>query len=118
LNIITCIGKTFKFLLLDYLHLIKDRTHTKPIHEPFKRKNKIDLPIVTGILIFNDVEVLDVTGPFEVFSMVRLNEEHCFDEDSPFKVILISENLKPVLAMGGLQLILILILITVLNWIY
>jgi transcriptional regulator GlxA family with amidase domain len=79
--------------------------YLKPNHEPFNWKNKSDLPIVTGILIFNDVEVLDVTGPFEVFSMVRLNEEHRFDEDSPFKVILISENLDPVLAMGGLQLI-------------
>ena len=78
--------------------------YLKPNHEPFNWKNKSDLPIVTGILIYDNVEVLDVTGPFEVFSMVRLNEEHRLDEDSPFKVILISENLGPVLAMGKLQL--------------
>ena len=38
------------------------------------------------------------------FPWYRLNEEHRFDEDSPFEVILISENLNPVLAMGRLQL--------------
>ena len=84
--------------------MIPDRICLKTNLEHFNRKNKTDLPIVTGILIYNDVEVLDVTGPFEVFSMVRLNEEHRFDEHSPFKVILISENLNPVLAMGRLQL--------------
>ena len=84
--------------------MIPDRIYLKSNLEHFNRKNKIDLPIVTGILIYNDVEVLDVTGPFEVFSMVRLNEEHRFEEDSPFEVILISENLNPVLTMGRLQL--------------
>ena len=47
---------------------------------------------------------MDVTGPFEVFPMVLLNEEHRFDEESPFKVILISENVNPVFATGRLQL--------------
>ncbi|HIB02207.1 MAG TPA: DJ-1/PfpI family protein, partial [Candidatus Marinimicrobia bacterium] len=28
-------------------------------------------PISVGIFIFNDVEVLDFTGPFEVFSTTR-----------------------------------------------
>ena len=28
-----------------------------------------------GILIFPDVEVLDFCGPFEVFSVTRLNED-------------------------------------------
>jgi transcriptional regulator GlxA family with amidase domain len=68
-------------------------------------KSKYDLPLVVGILIFEDVEVLDVAGPFEVFSETRLNEERRFEEESPFKVILISESLNPVFAMGKLQLI-------------
>jgi hypothetical protein len=34
-----------------------------------------NLPLTVGILIFDQVEVLDVTGPFEVFSVTRLNEE-------------------------------------------
>ncbi len=29
----------------------------------------------TGILIFPDVEILDFTGPYEVFSITQLNEE-------------------------------------------
>jgi hypothetical protein len=29
---------------------------------------RLDLPITVGILIFDEVEVLDVTGPFEVFA--------------------------------------------------
>jgi hypothetical protein len=28
-----------------------------------------------GIVVFDDVEVLDFCGPFEVFSVTRLNEE-------------------------------------------
>ena len=33
-----------------------------------------NLPLTVGILIFDQVEVLDVAGPFEVFSVTRLNE--------------------------------------------
>ncbi len=29
-----------------------------------------------GILLFEDIEVLDFCGPFEVFSVTRLNEEN------------------------------------------
>lgn len=32
------------------------------------------LPLSFGILIFDQVEVLDVAGPFEVFSLTRLHE--------------------------------------------
>ena len=31
-------------------------------------------PISVGIFIFNDVDVLDFTGPFEVFSITRKQE--------------------------------------------
>ena len=56
-----------------------------------------------GILIFPDVEVLDFAGPFEVFSVTRLSEERRREEPSPFAVTLIAENVKPVLASGGLR---------------
>ena len=36
-----------------------------------------------GIVIFDDVEVLDFCGPFEVFSATRLNEEGRLAEPSP-----------------------------------
>lgn len=61
------------------------------------------LPLTVGILIFDQVEVLDVAGPFEVFAVARLNEERRQDESSPFKIFLISEKPGPVLAIGGLR---------------
>lgn len=66
--------------------------------------NQKKLPLTVGILIFDQVEVLDVTGPFEVFSVTRLNEEHRWEESSPFKVLLVSETMDQVLAIGGLRL--------------
>ena len=58
-----------------------------------------------GILIFPEVEVLDFAGPFEVFSVTRLNEESRYNESSPFQVFLIAENTEPVVATGGLRVI-------------
>ena len=65
-----------------------------------------NLPITVGILIFDQVEVLDVAGPFEVFSVTRLNEKSRREESStsPFRVLLVSEKLSQVLAIGGLRL--------------
>ena len=37
--------------------------------------NENQLPLTVGILIFDQVEVLDVAGPFEVLAVTRLNEE-------------------------------------------
>jgi transcriptional regulator GlxA family with amidase domain len=56
-----------------------------------------------GIVIFPDVEVLDFCGPFEVFSVTRLNEERRREEPSPFEVVLIAETLDNVEATGGLR---------------
>ena len=55
-----------------------------------------------GIFIFNDVEVLDFCGPFEVFSVTRLNEEKRNEEESPFKVCLISEDGNEIRTSGGM----------------
>ena len=62
------------------------------------------IPLIVGILIFDDVEILDVAGPFEVFAVTRLNEEQRLQQSSPFKVYLISETNKQIIAIGGLRL--------------
>jgi transcriptional regulator GlxA family with amidase domain len=67
--------------------------------------NQNQLPLTVGILIFDQVEVLDVAGPFEVFSVTRLDEQRRQQElsSSPFRILLVSEKLGPVLAVGGLR---------------
>jgi transcriptional regulator GlxA family with amidase domain len=70
--------------------------------------NQNDLPLVVGILIFDKVELLDVAGPFEVFSVTYLDEKGTGKELSPsswpFRVILVAEKLGQVLTIGGLRL--------------
>ena len=56
-----------------------------------------------GILIFPNVEVLDFCGPFEVFSVTRLNEERRREEPSPFEVGLISQSTAAVVTTGGMR---------------
>jgi transcriptional regulator GlxA family with amidase domain len=51
-----------------------------------------------GILIFNEVEVLDFCGPFEVFSVTGRKQD-----PTPFKVYTIAESEGPVLARNGLS---------------
>ena len=58
-----------------------------------------------GIVVFPDVEVLDFCGPFEVFSVTRLNEVARRDEPSPFEVLLVSERAGTVTATGGLKIL-------------
>ena len=58
-----------------------------------------------GILIFPEVEVLDFCGPFEVFSVTRLNEEARREEPSPFEVLLVAERMDTVVATGGLKVV-------------
>ena len=69
-------------------------------------KDRKKLPITVGILIFEQVEILDVAGPFEVFSVARLNEERRSIEPSPFRILLLGKTLDQVTAVGGLRLIL------------
>ncbi|WP_209121228.1 DJ-1/PfpI family protein [Alkalihalobacillus sp. BA299] len=52
-----------------------------------------------GILLFNDVEVLDFAGPFEVFSIATIPKSN----DKPFIVKTISENGELVTARNGLN---------------
>lgn len=51
-----------------------------------------------AILIFDDVEVLDFCGPFEVFSVTSRTAEL-----KPFAVFTVAEELRPVLARNGLS---------------
>jgi transcriptional regulator GlxA family with amidase domain len=58
-----------------------------------------------GIVLFDEIEVLDFCGPFEVFCAVRLNEEKRREEPSPFEVILVAEKSGPVVTHGGMQVV-------------
>ena len=58
-----------------------------------------------GILVFEDVEVLDFAGPFEVFSVTRLEEKDRQDQRSPFKVFLVSQSDGSIHATGGLEIV-------------
>lgn len=51
-----------------------------------------------AILIFDDVEVLDFCGPFEVFAVTGVA-----DEAEPFNVYTVAENAGPVMARNGLS---------------
>ncbi|PFT32981.1 DJ-1/PfpI family protein [Bacillus cereus] len=50
-----------------------------------------------GIFLFNEVEVLDFAGPFEVFSVTEVNEE------KTFTVYTVSENGEKITARNGLK---------------
>ena len=58
---------------------------------------------LVGIFIYEDVEVLDFCGPFEVFSVTRLNEQNRRDEASPFHPLLVAEASRAVTTTGGMQ---------------
>ncbi len=58
-----------------------------------------------GIVLFDNIEVLDFCGPFEVFSVTRLNEEKRREEPSPFEVLLVAEKSGPVVSTGGMKVI-------------
>jgi transcriptional regulator GlxA family with amidase domain len=58
-----------------------------------------------GIMLFENIEVLDFCGPFEVFSVTRLNEERRREDPSPFDVLLVAEKNEPVVTTGGMKVI-------------
>ncbi len=67
--------------------------------------------IKLGIFVFNGVEILDFTGPFEVFSSTRVsskvlnksNINEIYKTLSPFKIFTISEKNKSIVTTGGLK---------------
>lgn len=54
-----------------------------------------------GLLLFNEVEVLDFAGPFEVFSITTLEDS----KEKAFKVHTISQNGQIIHARNGLQVL-------------
>ena len=60
-----------------------------------------------GILIFDDVDLLDVAGPYEVFSLTRLQagiQSRFSTETAPFRVFTVAETANPVRTEGGLSI--------------
>ncbi len=61
-----------------------------------------------GILLFDDVEVLDFAGPYEVFSRTRLTpgiESRRSDASAPYRVFTVAAGSDPVIATGGLRVL-------------
>jgi len=61
-----------------------------------------------GILVFDDVEVLDFAGPFEVFSRTRLTpglESRRSENSAPFNVFTVAPRPGPIVATGGLRIV-------------
>ena len=64
--------------------------------------------INVGIFIFDEVEVLDFAGPFEVFSRTRLlkgAESRRSNDSAPFNPFTVSIDTKPLTTTGGLKII-------------
>jgi transcriptional regulator GlxA family with amidase domain len=58
-----------------------------------------------GIYIFDEIEVLDLGGPFEVFSTAsRMKSRLQLGAEKPFEVFTIADAIRPVRAHGGLRL--------------
>jgi len=61
-----------------------------------------------GILLFDEVEVLDFAGPFEVFSRTRLTpglEARRSDDSAPFNVFTVARGSAAITATGGLRVL-------------
>jgi transcriptional regulator GlxA family with amidase domain len=54
---------------------------------------------LVSIVIFNGVEVLDFCGPFEVFAVTGERQNK-----APFQVVTVAEEMKPIMARGGLSI--------------
>lgn len=63
------------------------------------------MTINVGIFLYNDVEVLDFAGPFEVFSTAsRVDTRISPGSESLFNVFTVAENQNLLIARGGLQI--------------
>ena len=61
-----------------------------------------------GIFVFDDVEVLDFAGPFEVFSRTRLTpglESRRSEDSAPFSVFTVAKQPGQIVATGGLRVV-------------
>ncbi len=66
------------------------------------------IKVAVGILLFDEVEVLDFAGPYEVFSRTRLTpgvDSRRSDESAPFRVFTVAARSDPIIATGGLRVL-------------
>jgi transcriptional regulator GlxA family with amidase domain len=64
--------------------------------------------MTVGILIFDDVEVLDFAGPFEVFSRTRTvagADSRRTDDSAPFRTFTVARTSDVITAIGGLKVV-------------
>lgn len=61
--------------------------------------------LTTGVLVFPEVEVLDFCGPFEVFSVTRVDPAKRRETASPFDVFLVAEAGELVTTTGGMTVL-------------
>ncbi|MCP4351140.1 MAG: DJ-1/PfpI family protein [Desulfobacterales bacterium] len=64
------------------------------------------MTINVGIYLYNEVEVLDFAGPFEVFSTAsRVNARISPESDNLFNVFTVAEDMNPLFTRGGIQIV-------------
>ena len=64
------------------------------------------MSVNVGIFLYNEIEVLDFAGPFEVFSTAsRVNSRLTKNSEDLFNVFTVAEDQNPIFARGGLQII-------------
>lgn len=77
-------------------------------HDSLTGENEMTTDIQNiGILIFDEVEVLDFAGPYEVFTMARLQpgvESRVAGKPAPFNVFTIAKTTEAIKATGGLSI--------------
>ena len=69
------------------------------------------MKINVGILLFNDVEILDFTGPYEVFGSTRVtkkklnkkNIKEIYKTECPFYIFTVSEKFRTIMTNSGMQ---------------
>jgi transcriptional regulator GlxA family with amidase domain len=62
------------------------------------------MTLAVGIYIFDEIEVLDLGGPFEVFSTAsRMKARLSPSSAKPFEVFTIADKMRPIRARGGLM---------------
>ncbi len=63
-------------------------------------------PLQVAILVFDDVEALDLGGPYEVFTTAsRMHQRLHPGEPAPFEVCCVARSLDPVRARAGLRVL-------------
>lgn len=58
-----------------------------------------------GILVFDDVEILDFSGPYEVFATAARVQARLSDAQSLFRCFLVAADMRPVRARGGMKVL-------------